>query len=97
MSDSDSGGGVPLIEAPKKRKRDDAEKRKAKKARRNKAPADIDEDELDQELGVNKSIATMDGNLMVNYIARRVQKFEKDLSTVELDELRLPGMSILLF
>lgn len=96
MSDSDSGGGVPLIEPAfaggKKRKRDDAEARKAKKNRRNKKPNDIHEDELDQELGVNLAVSQMDGNLMVNYIARRTKKFEPDLSTVELDELYLPCM-----
>jgi protein CMS1 len=94
MSDSDSGGGVPLIEpdfdGSKKRKRTDAETRKAKKNRRNKKPNDIHEDELDEELGVNLAIAQMDGNLMVNYVARRTKKFEPNLSTVELDELYLP-------
>ena len=95
MSDSDSGGGVPLIEPEftggKKRKRQDAEARKAKKNRRNKKPNDIHEDDLDEELGINLAIAQMDGNLTVNYVARRTKKFEPDLTGVELDELYLPG------
>ena len=95
MSDSESGG-VPLIEpafdSSKKRKRGDTDAAKEKKKRRNKKPNDIHEDELDEELGLNLAIAKMDGNLMVNYIARRTKKFEPDLSTVELDELYLPGM-----
>jgi hypothetical protein len=33
----------------------------------------------------------MDGNLMVNYVARRTKTFEPDMSSVELDELYLPG------
>ena len=101
MSDSDSAeGGVPLLEpafdSSKKRKRDDPETRKAKKLknRRNKKPSDIHEDELDEELGVNLSIGRMDGNLMVNYVARRTKKFEPDASSVELEELYLPGMVI---
>jgi protein CMS1 len=95
MSDSEGGGGVPLLEpafAGKKRKRDDAEKRKAKKNRRNKKPNDIHEDDLDEELGVNLAIGKMDGNLIVNYTARRTKKFEPDMSTVELDDLYLPGL-----
>jgi len=102
MSDSDSAeGGVPLLEpafdSSKKRKRDDPETRKAKKLknRRNKKPSDIHEDELDEELGVNLSIGRMDGNLMVNYVARRTKKFEPDASSVELEELYLPAKSVM--
>jgi protein CMS1 len=95
MSDSDNDGGVPLIESDftggKKRKRNDAEARKAKKNRRNKKPSDIHEDDLDEELGVNLAIGKMDGNLLVNYVARRTKKFEPNMSTVELDDLYLPG------
>ncbi|KIW03904.1 uncharacterized protein PV09_04747 [Verruconis gallopava] len=99
MSDSDNEGGVPLIEpqfsgAKKRKRNNDSEARKEKKRRRNKKPNDIHEDDLDEELGVNLAIGRMDGDLMVNYVARRTKKFEPDLSPVELDELYLPAKSV---
>jgi len=95
MSDSDTGGGVPLIDpafaGQKKRKRDDAATRSAKKSRRNKKPNDIRDDDLDEELGLNLALGRMEGQILVDYIARRTKKYEPDLSTIELDELYLPG------
>lgn len=95
MSDSDTGCGVPLIDpafaGQKKRKRDDAATRNAKKSRRNKKPNDIRDDDLDEELGLNLALGRMEAQILVDYVARRTKKFEPDLSTMELDELYLPG------
>lgn len=109
MSDSDSEGGVPLIEAEyelavdsKKRKAEaepesskDSKKaaKKAKRKEKKKQKAkEIDEDELDQELGVNHSFERMDGQLVADYINARTRLYGKDLSSVELEDKFIPGM-----
>ena len=111
MSDSDDGqSGVPLIEevspppqSPTKRKRsaDDAEenekpqsKRSAKK-KKTKKPADVVDDALDTELGLNNAIAHMDSKLMADHVAQRTKRFQPDLSLVEVEELFLPENAIL--
>ncbi len=103
MSDSDSEGGVPLIETEfdlastsKKRKREietktngDTKKaaKKAKRKEKKKQKAkEIDEDDLDQELGVNHSFERMDGQLLADYINSRTRLYGKDLSSVELED-----------
>ncbi|EDU50294.1 hypothetical protein L13192_08142 [Pyrenophora tritici-repentis] len=103
MSDSESEGGVPLIEAQfdidassKKRKREaepeaskDSKKaaKKAKRKEKKKQKAkEIDEDDLDQELGVNHSFERMDGQLLADYVNARTRLYGKELSSVELED-----------
>ncbi|KAL6712405.1 Protein cms1 [Coniothyrium glycines] len=103
MSESDSEGGVPLIEAEfdstatsKKRKREaepeatkDSKKavKKAKRKEKKKQKAkEIDEDDLDQELGVNHSFERLDGQLLADYVNARTRLYGKDLSSVELED-----------
>ena len=110
MSDSDSDGGIPLIEAEfdvtsmsKKRKREakpetskDSKKaaKKAKRKEKKKQKAkDIDEDDLDQGLGVNHSFERMDGQLLSDYINSRTRLYGKDLSSVELEDKFVSGES----
>lgn len=110
MSDSDSEGGVPLIEAEfdvtansKKRKAEadlegaidsKKEKKKAKRKQKKQAKAkNIDEDDLDQELGVNHAFEHMDGQLVADYVNARTRLYGKDLSSVELEDKFIPGMS----
>jgi protein CMS1 len=64
-------------------------KRKEKKKLRVK---DIDEDDLDQKLGVNHAFERMDSQLLADYVNARTRLYGKDLSTVELEEMFLPGM-----
>jgi protein CMS1 len=108
MSDSESDGGVPLIDAEfdptassKKRKRDAepeaaidskkaAKKLKRKEKKKQKAK-EIDEDDLDQKLGVNHSFERMDGQLVADYINARTRLYGKDLSSVELEDKFIPG------
>jgi protein CMS1 len=108
MSDSDSDGGVPLIEAEfdttassKKRKREAepeatkdskkaAKKLKRKEKKKQKAK-EIDEDDLDQELGVNHSFERMDGQLVADYVNGRTRLYGKELSSVELEDKFIPG------
>jgi protein CMS1 len=108
MSDSDSEGGVPLIEAEfdvaassKKRKAEaepeaskDSKKaaKKAKRKEKKKQKAkEIDEDDLDQELGVNHSFEHMDGQLISDYINARTRLYGKELSSVELEDKFISG------
>lgn len=112
MSDSDSDGGVPLIEAEfdvtatsKKRKREaepeaskDSKKaaKKAKRKEKKKQKAkEIDEDDLDQELGVNHSFERMDGQLLADYVNARTRLYGKDLSSVELEDKFISGKYVL--
>jgi protein CMS1 len=106
MSDSDDDqAGVPLIEdisssdnehSSKKRKRSDedaaAEKKAARKKKRTlKKPKDIDDEHLDDKLGVNHAIAHMDSRLFVDHLAQRVKRFRPELSVVELEDMYIPG------
>lgn len=105
MSDSEAGG-VPLLEplssstspAPTlstKRKREaEPKSKRAAKRKRTKKPKDINEDELDEELGVNTAIARMDSRLLADYVAQRTKRFESDLSLVELEDRYLPERAI---
>lgn len=106
MSDSeDQGAGVPLLEplspSPElqtsgKRKRNadgKPESKRAAKRKKTKKPKDIEDDALDVEAGLNHAIAQMDSQLMADHIAQRTGRFQSDLSTMELDELRIPGRS----
>lgn len=108
MSDSDSEGGVPLIEAEfdstatsKKRKAEaepeaskDSKKaaKKAKRKEKKKQKAkEIDEDDLDQELGVNHSFERLDNQLLADYFNARTRLYGKDLSSVELEDKFISG------
>ncbi|KAJ9622723.1 Protein cms1 [Taxawa tesnikishii (nom. ined.)] len=108
MSDSeDQGAGVPLLEplspSPElqtsgKRKRNadgKPESKRAAKRKKTKKPKDIEDDALDVEAGLNHAIAQMDSQLMADHIAQRTGRFQSDLSTMELDELRIPASAIM--
>lgn len=88
-SDRDSG----------KRKRDDEDdgkktaKKKKKKNFKKKVPKDINDDDLDEKLGLNLAIGRMDGQLLVDHVAQRTKRFEPELSTVEMEDRYLPGTS----
>lgn len=63
-------------------------KRKEKKKLRQKA---IDEDDLDQQLGVNHAFERMDGQLVADYVNARTRLYGKDLSSVELEDKFISG------
>lgn len=69
------------------------EKRKQNKKLRAK---EINDDDLDQKLGVNHAFEKMDSQLLADYINSRTRLYGKDLSSVELEEKLLPGMSQIL-
>jgi protein CMS1 len=106
MSDSEeTGNGVPLIEplsrsvspsnenSGKRKRDDDSHGKKAKKKKKafKQKPKDINDDDLDEELGLNLAIGRMDGQLLVDHVAQRTKKFEPELSTVEREDRYLPG------
>jgi hypothetical protein len=106
MSSDGSGAGVPLLEpllrspspspsianSGKRKREDKAAGKKAKKQKRTKKPKDINEDDLDATLGINLGIGRMDGQLLVDYVAQRTKRTKPKLSTVELEDLYLPGI-----
>lgn len=51
----------------------------------------IDEDDLDQELGVNHAFERLDGQLVADYVNARTRLYGKDLSSVELEDKFIPG------
>ncbi len=86
----------PATNAPsKKRKREpnsdqkDSGAKKTKKKKQNITEAD----ELDLAAGINRAFAHMDGQLLADYLAQRTNKFESDLSQVELEDVYIPGNS----
>lgn len=108
MSDSDTEGGVPLIEAEfdttassKKRKREaepeasKESKKAAKKAKRKEKKKqkakEIDEEDLDQALGINHSFERLDKQLLADYVNARTRLYGKELSSVELEDRFIPG------
>ncbi|GAB7355997.1 hypothetical protein MBLNU459_g6624t1 [Dothideomycetes sp. NU459] len=84
-----------------KRKRGDesetaaTESKRAAKRKKSKKPKDISDEALDEEKGVNHAIAHMDSQLLADHIAQRTKRFQTDLSTVELEDLRVPATAIL--
>jgi len=95
LSNAGSGSkGRPVnVHTPVKRKReDDSKPEKAKKRRKSKKPADVDDAALDTDLGVNHALAGMDSRLMADHLARRTKKFNPDLTSVELDEIHISGL-----
>jgi protein CMS1 len=78
----------------KKRKRgvvEQAAKKAAKKTKSKKGT--IDEDELDVDVGIKRAFSHMDNQLLADYIAQRTRKYESDLSSIELEDKHIPGIS----
>lgn len=50
-----------------------------------------DQQKLDLDHGVNVDIAKMDTHLLANYVAQHTKRFHVEFSSVELEDLHLPG------
>lgn len=71
----------------KKRAADDAApSKKAKKKKK----ANVEDESLDAELGVNTLFQRMDNQLLADYFAQRLSRFGSDLSSIEISDLTLP-------
>lgn len=53
----------------------------------------VDESLLNGELGINESFAVMDNQLLADYTAQKLTRFGGDLSSIEVSDLTLSGMS----
>lgn len=78
-----------------KRNRDDVinagvpRKKKRTKAKRK----DIYEHEtLDLENGINLAIGNMSSSMLADYVVQRTKRLAPDLSTLELEDRRIPGI-----
>jgi len=98
MSESPS----PEQEQNSKRKRDAQDDdagstpaKKSKKKRKAKKPKDIEEDDLDETLGINRAYSHMDPRLIADTIASRTKRFQPNMSFVELEDLHIPERAIL--
>lgn len=84
-----------------KRKRgDDTNNARRKKARLKKRVAAAAEsglvqenEDIDEDRQINRSVGRMDGTMFADYMARAVKRFEPELSLVEMEDLRIPRMS----
>ena len=66
---------------------------KRKRTKKSKPSQSIDDKDLDLDQGINHTIAKLDNRLLADYIARRVKHFSPDLSLVEVEDRRIPGIS----
>jgi protein CMS1 len=90
---------LPTTGFSKKRKRGAITSEKIKdpqKSTKKQRAASEDDEELDPEMGINKSFSHMDSQLLSDYMAQRTQKFENDLSSVELEDRYIPGKCFML-
>lgn len=82
----------PVIGLSRKRKRETTkEKINGLEKIVKKQCAEAEDDDLDLSLRFNKLFANMDCQLLADYIAQRTRKFEKDLSSLELEDRYIPG------
>ncbi|KAI9669125.1 MAG: hypothetical protein M1831_000717 [Alyxoria varia] len=58
------------------------EKKKAKRAERS--------ENFDMSIQINKTMRTMDGRLLADFMARQVKHFSPKISSMEMEELRVP-------
>lgn len=82
-AEAEPEGTQDAKKAAKKAKRKEKKKQKAK---------EIDEDDLDQELGVNHSFERLDNQLLADYVNARTRLYGKELSSVELEDKFISGL-----
>jgi protein CMS1 len=78
-------------ESEEKQESKRAKKQAKRKENRKKKAKEINEDDLDQELGVNRAFERMDGVLLADYINSRTRLYGKELSSVELEDKFVPS------
>lgn len=79
MSNSKKRAAEPAPEAKKKKK---------------KAKLSKDDEALDMELGLNTLFNRLDNQLLADHLAQKLGRFGSDLSSVELSDLTVSGMSV---
>ncbi len=53
-----------------------------------------EDENLDMELGINKRFAQMDSQLLADYVDNKTRQFEKELSSVELEDRHISASAI---
>ena len=84
----------------KKRKRsNDTNKARRKKAKQEKTAAITtghglvqEHGDIDEKNQINRAVSRMNGTLFADYMARAVKRFEPNLSFIEAEDLRVPRM-----
>ncbi|KAF1975592.1 hypothetical protein BU23DRAFT_503563 [Bimuria novae-zelandiae CBS 107.79] len=69
-------------------------KKAKRKERKKQKLKEINEDDLDQELGVNRAFERMDSQLLADYVNARTRLYGKELSSVELEDRFLPTRTV---
>jgi protein CMS1 len=77
----------------RKRKREMATRGKSNKITETvkKQRTAAEEGDLNLSIGINKSFAHMNSQLLADYVAQRIRKIEGDLSSVELEDRYISG------
>ena len=71
-----------------------AKKRRGHKRQKKAYLRSREQDEmLDIEASLNTAIGKMSSNLLADYLARSTKRFAEDLSLVEMEDSRIPGMN----
>ena len=65
--------------------------KRAAKRKRSKKTTEAYDDAMDVEAGINRTLAHMDSQLVADHLAQRNRRFNSDLSTMELEEMQIPG------
>ena len=65
--------------------------KKMKKRKKQQKAARYEDADIDEKLHVNLSISKMDPRLTADFFARQMVRYLGDLSTLELEERRIPG------
>lgn len=55
----------------------------------------MDDEDLDLDLSINRAFSQMNSQLLADYVAQRTRKFESDLSSIELEDRFVSGITIL--
>ncbi|KAI9819199.1 MAG: hypothetical protein M1827_007355 [Pycnora praestabilis] len=91
MSESHTASSTSPPTPLKKRKRNpDVQVKAPAKRRAARKSIDIENEDLNLEIGLNNAIGRMDSRLLADYVAQRTKRFEGDLSRVELEDKHIP-------
>ena len=89
---SASNSADELLTKRKRQKSDDEPSRKRTAKRKEKSQSTASGEKVtEDDLFVNPTIASMDGQLIADFFARQIKRFEPDLSLIELHDRRIPG------
>ena len=77
------------MERHAKKNKIQAQRKRRKREKRSQASNDYEQ--LDEKLGLNTALGKLTPDGLADYIARLTKRFEKDATSVELQDHRVPG------